>query len=284
MKQTDEQLVAAAQAGSREALEALVERCQGFVFNVALRMVYDANDAADVAQEVMVKLLTRLSSFGGRSSFRTWLYRVTANHIVNMKTRSAEKLTLTFSAYGESLEGVPDFDPPDEHSAPVDVHTLVEEAKVGCMLGMLLCLNREQRLVFVLGELFGVTDVVGGAVLEIQPANFRQRLARARKDLYSFMNDRCGLVRQSNPCRCVRKTRSFIARGIVDPSRLRFAPTEVRRLRDAAPARSEQLDDLEAECAGLFREHGFYAAPDATRWVHDLLARPDVQQLFELAT
>jgi RNA polymerase sigma factor (sigma-70 family) len=252
------------------------------VFNVALRMVYNADDAADVAQDVIVKLLTRLASFEGRSSFRTWLYRVTANHVINMKARKAEKMVSTFSAYGDALDGVPDLDPPDERSAPVDVALLLKEAKVGCMMGMLLCLSREQRVVYILGELFGITDAVGAEVLDVTPANFRQKLSRARRDLYSFMNDKCGLVRESNPCRCARKTRGFIEAGIVDANRLRFAGAKVERLRDAAPARSEQLDELEAEYAGLFRDHGLYDAPDAAGMVRDLLASPDVQQLFDL--
>jgi hypothetical protein len=50
---------------------------------------------------------------------------------------------------------------------------------------MLLCLDREQRLVYVLGEIFDVTDVVGAEILEITPENFRQRLARTRRDLHS---------------------------------------------------------------------------------------------------
>ena len=76
---------------------------------------------------------------------------------------------------------------------------------------MLLCLDREQRLIYVLGEIFGVTDTVGAELLDTSPDNFRQRLARARRDLHSFMNDKCGLVNQANPCRCARKTAGFIA-------------------------------------------------------------------------
>lgn len=69
---------------------------------------------------------------------------------------------------------------------------LVEEAKLGCMTGMLLCLNREQRLVFILGELFAVDHTLGGELLSITPANFRKRLERARRDLCQRNKKRSG--------------------------------------------------------------------------------------------
>ena len=67
------------------------------------------------------------------------------------------------------------------------------EAMISCTSGMLLCLDREQRLTLVLGAIFEVSDTVAAVVLEITPDNFRQRLARARRDLRNFMNDKCGL-------------------------------------------------------------------------------------------
>ena len=58
----------------------------------------------------------------------------------------------------------------------------------------MLCLDREQRLIYILGGIFGVTDTVAAELLEISSDNFRQRLAGARRDLHNFMNDKCGLV------------------------------------------------------------------------------------------
>ena len=55
---------------------------------------------------------------------------------------------------------------------------------------MLLCLDRERRLTLILGAIFELSDTVAAEVLEISPDNFRQRLARARRDLRSFMNSR----------------------------------------------------------------------------------------------
>jgi hypothetical protein len=83
---------------------------------------------------------------------------------------------------------------------------LVEEARIGCMTGMLLCLDRRQRLAFILGEDFGLTSEIGGEVMDVSADNFRQLPSRARRDLYQFTNEKCGLVNSANPCRCAKKS------------------------------------------------------------------------------
>ena len=68
----------------------LVLRHQAWIYNIAIRMVFQPQDAEEVTQEVLVKVITKLSTFKGESKFRTWLYRIAANHVLNMKRRSAE--------------------------------------------------------------------------------------------------------------------------------------------------------------------------------------------------
>jgi hypothetical protein len=154
---------------------------------------------------------------------------------------------------------------------------LIEEAKIGCTLGMLMCLDRRQRVVFVLGEILGVTDRVGAEVTELSPENFRQVLARARRDLYSFMNDRCGLVNKANPCRCARKTRGFIEKGYVDPKNLQFVPERLVQIRTVTPNRVRELHALEREHAEFFREHPMLAVPEEVLSLQRLFEQPGVR-------
>ena len=192
-------LVARARAGEIGAIEEIVRGHQAWIYNLAVRMLQHPFDAEDATQEILVKALTRLSSFEGRSSFRTWLYRLAVNHVLNTKRGRRERETVTFQCYGHGLDATPDLDPPDEGSAPADVRLLVDEARLRCTSGMLLCLDREQRVIYILGEIFGLTDGVGAELLDISRDTFRQRLARARRDLHSFMNDKCGLVNPPIP-------------------------------------------------------------------------------------
>src|SRR6266404_7919802 len=91
----DDELVAEAQHGNRVALEKLVLRHQAWIYNIAIRMVFHPEDAEEVTQEVLVKVITKLSTFKGASKFRTWLYRVVANHVLNMRRRSVEEQSFT---------------------------------------------------------------------------------------------------------------------------------------------------------------------------------------------
>lgn len=274
---TDSDLVEQANSGDREALEKLVLRHQAWVYNIAVRMVFDPHDAEEVTQEVLVKVITKLSAFKGESKFRTWLYRIATNHVLNMKRRSAEKHELTFAEYGSAINEVPDADLPDPKSVPVALPMLVEEAKSTCTMAMLLCLDRKQRLILTLGEVLGATDTIASEVLEMSAANFRQCLARARRDLHNFMNDQCGLVNTNNPCRCPKKTRGFVQDGHVDPHRLMFASEHVQRVRDVASQTYRDIEDVvEQQYTDIFRDHPFLRPADEIHWLRKILQREDL--------
>jgi RNA polymerase sigma factor (sigma-70 family) len=278
---TDQALVARAQAGDRSALEALIGRHQAWIYNIAVRMLGHPQDAEDATQEILIKALTRLSSFEGRSRFRTWLYRIAVNHVLNMKRGRLEPQALTFGCYAHSLDTTPDLELADASTPAADVRLLVDEARLGCTSGMLLCLEREQRLVYVLGDVFGVSDVVGAELLDTTRDNFRQRLARARRDLHNFMNDKCGLVDPANPCRCAKKTRGFIHAGYVDPQNLLFARDRVLQVREVVRAAADALATLDDRCADIFRQHPFHESPDLVPALRRLLASPEFTRATE---
>jgi len=282
---TDVELVGRANDGDKEALDELIRRHQAWIYNIAVRMVWEPRDAEDVTQEVLIKVITRLRHFEGRSKFRTWLYRIVINHVINMKARRHEQEEYTFASMGEALDKTPDRDLPDPKTVPVDLPVLVEEAKIGCAMAMLLCLDRRQRVVYALGELFGVTDQVGAELIEISPDNFRQCLSRARRDLYSFMEDKCGLINDKNPCRCAKKTRAFMDAGFVDPINLRFMPEHLTRIRDVALRRSQEFDALrDEEYAAIFRDQPFLPVPDQVALLRNTMAGEQFRSSLELGS
>src|SRR5262245_30336223 len=280
---TDAELVEQAKNGDRTALEKLVLRHQAWIYNIAVRMVFEPHDAEEVTQEVLVKVITRLSTFKGQSKFRTWLYRIAANHVLNMKRHNAETKVTTFADYGDAIEGTPDLDLPDPKSVPVALPVLVEEAKNACTMGMLLCLDRKQRLIFTLGAILGASDSVGAAVLDMTADNFRQCLVRARRDLHSFMNHQCGLVNQNNPCRCPKKTRGFIEAGHVDPENLMFVPQHLERVRDVAPEAVRDIEDaVERQHVAIYRDHPFLQPTDQVGWLRRMLETEEVRRALRL--
>ena len=277
----DLELIEEAVQGSRVALEELIKRHQDYIYNVALKILMNPLDAEDLTQEVLIKVITKLSQFRGKSAFRTWLYRITFNHFLSSKKGQFEEFVTSFDAFGESLDNTPDIDLTPEEK--IEMKELVEEAKLGCMSGMLLCLTRDQRLVFVLGELFGVDHNLGGELLDITPANFRKKLERARRDLYNFMQRKCGLINKNNPCRCARKTKGFIQQGWVTPGDLLFNIDYIKRIHDIIPEKQEKYGELvHNDYKSLFQAHPYQEKPVADELRRTILTNPKVIDVFDL--
>jgi hypothetical protein len=187
----------------------------------------------------------------------------------------------TFKGYWVNIDRTPDQDMPDPNSLPIDTKLLLEEIKTTCMFGMLLCLDREQRVIYILGGIFGVTDKIGAEIMQMTKANFRQKLSRARKDLFNFMNNKCGLIKKDNPCHCDKKTKAMIDSGYVNPANLRFYNNYYYKVEQAA---GEKLNDLnnyiDNQCQGLFREHPFQKPPDFVDTMRNMLDSDDFKQIF----
>ena len=257
----DEVLVTAAQAGDREALERLLARHQSWIFNIAVRMLPRRADAEDATQDVLIKVLKALPAFRGESKFRTWLYRIAVNHVLDLKKDkwNAADSICSFADAARGLKLTPDLDLPDPRTVPVPVEILMEETGIVCLIGTLLCLDGRQRLVFVLGEVFGVSDETGAEIVGVSAANFRQILSRARRDLYEYLRDNCSLVDPGNTCKCARKTRAFIQGGFVDPEKRVFTAEYRRRVREVAPDRAGELQEAYMKVAAdVYRNHPFY--------------------------
>lgn len=178
------------------------------------------------------------------------------------------------------LDEKPDLDLPDRAQVPVDVKLLVDEARLGCTMAMLLCLDREQRLVYVLGEILGASDTAAAEILETTRDAFRQKLSRARRDLHGFMNDKFGLVNPTNPCRCEKKTRAFMKAGYVDPENLLFARDRLRIVREVAERAQPALPGYDGICADIYAAQPFYEAKDIAAYVRNLLKRPEFRATF----
>jgi RNA polymerase sigma factor (sigma-70 family) len=277
---TDRRLVAETLAGSRDALETLVRRHQPWIYNLAFRMVMVREEAEDVTQEVLVKVITKLASYDpDKGSFRTWLYRIVSNHVINMKTRGYEAAVTDIESYYAFVTQVPDQDP----DASPETQLVISDLAIGCVTGTLLCLERKQRLVFILAIAFGVSDVMGGEILEISPAAFRKTLSRARARLHEYMNGNCSVLNPDAPCSCRKKAKGFIDAGAYSAERIFFHQADGPRLKELVGEKIERFDtEVYGEYARLFRGHPFYAPPEAAGWLRDLLQRQEFKEIFHL--
>lgn len=255
-------LVARATAGDRAALDVVIRTIQADVYNLAVRMLWCPEDAADATQDVLLKVITHLSTFRGDSSLRTWVYRIAVNHLLNVRKSRIEREELSFSAFGEQL-AIGLSDPPAPRAWESDQALLEEEVKIGCTQGMLLCLDRDHRVAYILGDVFDLSGEDAAAVLDITPATYRKRLSRARDRLRTFMRAYCGLIAVDTACRCHRRIAHAVETGRVRPEALLFAdkgePRDWPRLSLAAHV--QEMEDLH-RVAAIYKGHPEYAPPD----------------------
>lgn len=205
--------------GDRDAVEQLVRGLQGDVYGLALRMLWNREDAEDATQEILVRVVTRLAQFDFRSRLKTWVYRIAVNYILDVKKSPVERMQLTFERFGEDLvEGLSSDGP-----AEAERSLLTEEVKVGCTLGMLQCVDRPHRLAYVVGEILELPGPEAAAVLGISPALFRKRLQHARAAIESFTRSYCGLVSDTAACACHRRVPAALRLGRIRRDATDFA-------------------------------------------------------------
>lgn len=265
-----ESLAGRAREGDREALESLVLAIQDRVYGVALRMLWHPEDARDATQEILTRIVTRLSTFRGASSFSTWAYRVAANHLLTARKSRLEERSYTFQLFGDELDKGLSRDAAPQPSS--ETALLLEEVKLGCTLAMLICLDRPHRLAYILGEILEMDGDEAARVLGIGAAAYRKRRSRAREAVVAFMRAKCGLVNPARPCRCRRRLAEAVRLGRVTPGRLLFASdADSARQFPRVLAEVRRLEDVR-RAAALFRSHPDFRAPaDLTARIRELV-------------
>lgn len=172
-------------SGDTDAFELLVLDQSKIVYNLALRMVGNQEDAADLAQDAFLKAFTSLPSFRGECRFSSWLYKLTTNLCLDhIRKRSRQK---TVPLYYEDDEGNEEMlEIPDERISPeteAERRQLREEVRSG-----LEQLPPMQREILVLREIGGLSYDEIGAQLDLEAGTVKSRIFRARKKLCEILS------------------------------------------------------------------------------------------------
>jgi RNA polymerase sigma factor (sigma-70 family) len=272
-------LIQKIQKGNKESLNELLRAHQDYIFNIAMKMLNSIQDAEDVTQEVLIKIVSNLAKYdSSKSKFTTWAYRITFNHILNFRKSAAEKYELTFPKFFEFIESVPDEEVEEETFMGVSI----EEARISCTAGMLMCLNREQRLVYIVGEVFKIDHNLAAEIFDITPSNFRKKLSRVRKDLYQWMHKKCGLVNLDNPCRCKKKTKEFIKQGIVNPENYKWQSNFKSKIREfVAETMDKNLKTTDALYAKIHQDVPFKNSLTADEVFASIIQNEHISKLID---
>lgn len=274
----EKQLITEAVSGDQKALEDLLFSIQDMVFNLSLRMLGSIPDAEDAAQEILVKVMTRLSSFRQEASFSTWVFRIALNHLRDYRKGMFSARPLSFEAYGADIVSGREKDVPDL-SGGVEEALLERELKLSCTNVMLQCLDTESRIIYILGTMFRLDSRIAADILGISPEAYRQRLSRIRKKMAAFLGEYCGLG-GSEKCSCKRRIHYAVATHRINPSRLDFQSLQeysyeaIVNCTDAM----EQLDEYSQIFAGL---PAYRSSEHITAWVRELIATKSFSTVTE---
>jgi RNA polymerase sigma-70 factor (ECF subfamily) len=174
---TETQLVEAAKSGDQHALSQLVSKYTERIYNLALRILRNKEDAEDILQETFLTVLQKMDTFDGRSSFFTWIYRITTNASL-MKLRRKKIIYAEFpddADYEKNLENVAFVDWSQDPS--LNIHN--EEVKK-VLDHAIHKLSEVYRTVFVLRDIEKLSIKETSKILEISEENVKIRLRRAR--------------------------------------------------------------------------------------------------------
>lgn len=233
-------LIAGATSGDKAALEAVLASVQDLVFNLSLRMLGTFPDAEDAAQDILLKVMTNLSSFRGDSAFTTWVFRIALNHLKDYKKHMFAKAPLSFEFYGADIQNAKVEDVADL-TQNVEKDVLAEELKLSCTNVMLQCLDPESRCIFILGTMFRVDSRIAGDLLGITPETYRQRLSRTRKRMAQFLSEYCGEYGQGS-CHCAERVNYAIQNHRISPDRLDFTTAKPSDTAVEVTAAMEEID------------------------------------------
>jgi RNA polymerase sigma-70 factor (ECF subfamily) len=186
MEHGEQLLLEKAKSGDVAAFEELIEAYQKKVFNLALRIIGNYDDAADLAQETFVRIFKAISNFKEQSSFSTWVYRITTNVCLDEIRKRKNKKVVSIDEDihmddGDMKRQVISEDPgPDEAAERAEVRRVVNNA--------INRLPEDQRVVITLRDLHGMSYEEIAKILDLPGGTVKSRINRARLALKNVLS------------------------------------------------------------------------------------------------
>jgi len=185
----DSALVQQCQKGDSKALERLIIKYQGRIYNVILKICANPDDAVELTQETFVKVMENMDKFAGKSSFYTWIFRIAVNLTLNyckrnvkIGFRSLEAEELGSDSVKQTLK---DFIV--NSSAPDPAVVTQNKELCSIVMDLLMKLDEEQRTVVVLRDIESMSYEKIAIVTNTELGTVKSRLSRARNNLHEML-------------------------------------------------------------------------------------------------
>ena len=178
-------LIKKAKKGDSAAFSALMEQHFAMIYNLALRMSGNPDDASDLTQEAMIKLFKNIGAFEGKSKFSTWVYRVAANTCLDELRKIKRKKTVSLDAEYETEDGSVGYEAEDTAPTP-DVSAERSELK-NIVAKAVSRLGEEYRTAVILRDINGLSYTEIAEVIGCSVGTVKSRISRGRANLKEIL-------------------------------------------------------------------------------------------------
>ena len=226
-----DRLVARAQRGDAQALEAVCARARPMLVRHARQLLRGSADVEDAVQDVMMVVYRRIGTYRWEGSFAGWLYALATRQILRRAAQTAARAAVALDV---------------AEAAVVTDHDLMPEAEwrlveqdlhLACTLAVLVGLPSDTRRLYLLGDVLAVPDRVGAEVSGLKPAAYRKRLERARRAVADAAREPEALPRDDRVARAADELDALVRLGELHRAHARpgEAAGAVRALHRVAP-------------------------------------------------
>ena len=184
-------------------IESIITRYASYIYNLSRKLSANPDKAEDLAQETFIKAWAHISEVKNEDAVKSWLRTICINEF-RMMLRKEKRGAMGYAESMDELEHDGEF-LVDPRPLPIDEIQAAEEVanlRDGCFLAMTRKLTLNQRMVFSLIDMFGISINETAQILDLTPKAVKGLLYRARMNLESFFSDHCSFMDIHNPCQC----------------------------------------------------------------------------------
>lgn len=192
-----------------EEFEQLYTENQAKVYKLALGLTGNTNDAEEITQEAFFRALRSFETYRKDSSFFTWIYRIAVNVANDYMNQRRKNPFQVLEDLGYSAEDIRDKNPSNDPETLL----LAKEARSKCLHSLTQCLPIEQRKIFCLAVTMGLPYKLVAEILDCSLSKVKTNIHRAKQRWFGYMNNRCALIKKTNPCHCTQWVRFALEKG-----------------------------------------------------------------------
>lgn len=172
----------------------IAEEYYNRVEEISYKIIGNKELAKDAVQETWIEIIESLPKFKGKSKVSTWIYTITTRTIYAYLKKHRKQPTLfDQDAFSENI---------DIDNSELDNQEWINETVNNCIKGAIHCLSENERLIYLLFDVAGLSSIEISEILSISDVAIRKKMSRSRSKLYHFLNNQCILFNSNGTCRC----------------------------------------------------------------------------------